>query len=174
VNRIAATVGLVLVGLSSCGRVGQPRQALPVVYVIESGKTGWVKVIYNRSDEKELPVENGFVVARVGQDLKLFTRSRMNPSWDGSMFYYRMPDGKRVPLSREDNASRRIWAQEKTTDADGEREVFFVGDQRELSRDFGATGSLGSGLSGPGQNAQTSTEPDDQIDPNKILTALPK
>jgi len=165
---------LVAVGLAGCGKTSQPRQALPSIYIIESGQTGWVKVIYNRPEEKELPVENGFAVARIGPDLKLFTRSRMNPSWEGSKFYRRMPYGKQVQLSSEDNSSRCIWAQEKTTDVDGEREIFFVGDQQELSRDFkGALGS-GSGLSEPTRNAETSVEPEDHPDPNKILTALPK
>lgn len=104
------------------------------MYIIDNGQTGWVKVIYNRSDEKELPMQNGFAVARIGPDLKLFTRSRMNPSWEGAQFYYQTADGQRIRLWPDDNAARRIWAEEKTTGANGEAETFFVGDEGQFSK----------------------------------------
>ena len=81
-----SVIVLALTVLTGCGSATQ--KPVPTIYIIDSGRTGWVKVLYNVHDEKELPVQNGFAVAHLGQDLKLFTRSRMNPSWDGAQFYY--------------------------------------------------------------------------------------
>ncbi len=166
-------VGLTVVGLTGCGasNTGRPDKARPTVYIIDSGRTGWVKVVYNRPDEKELPVEKGFAVAHVGQDLKLFTRSHMNSSWDGAGFYYQDPDGKRVQLSTVDGDSRRIWALEKSTDAKGERETFFVGNQDQMSANLKGTIAIGGGLV---QDSAESVKPEQPADSGKVLTELPK
>jgi hypothetical protein len=66
------------------------------------------------------------------QHRKVSTRSRMNPAWDGSEFYYRHPDGKRVRLSSRDDSQRRLWGLEKTSDSEGDREAFFVGKQEQF------------------------------------------
>jgi hypothetical protein len=168
VKLAAAIVGFVVVGLTACAT--KPQQALPTMYIIESGKTGWVKIVYNRPDEAGLPVQSGFAVAHIGQDLKVLTRSRMNPSWDGSQFYYQDADGKRTRLSSEDGDSRLIWAQDKTTDADGEREMFFVGNQEQLSRNL-HSGWTGGFLDHPNQKSEKEGPPSDA---SKILTDLSK
>ena len=162
---------MVAVSLAGCGK-SNPK-ALPTIYIIESGKTGWVKITYNRADESELPVENGFVVARIGRDLKLFTRTRMNPTWDGSKFYYRKTNGTLVQLSTADDNSRRIWAQEKIERDDGEREDFFVGDPQQLSRNFKGTKGADIGLSDAATNPAPSSPVEEPNDPTKVLTELP-
>ncbi len=140
------------------------------MYIIDSGRTGWVKIVYDRPEEKELPVQNGFAIAHLGADLKLFTRNRMNPSWDRSEFYYQGPDEKRVRLSSTDGDGRRVWAQEKTSDAEGERDGFFVGNQEEFSASLKTPKSIGGGLWQPSKAAEPATS----ADPAKILTELPK
>jgi hypothetical protein len=165
-------VVFVVVGLTGCSaQPPKPQKTVPTIYIIDSGRTGWVKVIYNRPDEKELPVENGFAVAHLGQDLKLFTRSRMNQSWDGSQFYYQTADGKRVRLSSADNAERLIWAQDKTSDDKGEREDFYVGSQEELSRDLKTPSLAGDGLLQPPAAAPGTAE---QRDARDAVTQMPK
>jgi hypothetical protein len=165
-------VGLVLGGLAGCGSksLSQPQTGVPTMYVIDSGMSGWVKIVYRLPDEKELPVLEGFAVARIPPDQKLFTRSRMNPSWEGAKFFYQTPDGKRVELPSADNDSRRIWGQDKTTDAAGERETFFVGDQQQFSQSFKAQKSFGGGLWQPGADSDQAKP----ADPNKTEPDLPK
>ena len=134
---------------------------------------GWVKIVYHRPDEKELPVENGFAIAHIGQDLKLFTRSRMNQSWDGCQFYYQTAEGKRVRLSSADNAERRIWALDKTSDDKGEREAFFVGSQEELSRALTTPSTVGDGLLQPPADAGKLGTPE-QRDARDAVGQMPK
>ena len=169
-----ALTGFVLFGLAGCGT--QRQKPLPTLYIVDSGRVGWVKIVYNRPDEKELPVANGFAVARIGADLKLFTHSRMNPSWDGSHFYYQAPAGKRVELSYADNPSRRIWAQEKTTDDAGERESFFVGNQEQFSQGLRTPGRVGAGLLVSPATPEPEHPKELDVPPNatKVLTELPK
>jgi hypothetical protein len=176
VKLTTAIIGFALAGLSGCGtnHDSPPRKTVPTMYIIDSGQTGWVKVVYNVPDEKELPVQNGFAVAHIGQDLKLFTRSRMNPSWDESQFYYQTPDGKRVRLSSADSPSRLIWAQDKTTDAEGEREAFFVGNQGQLSQDLKTPQSIGGGLVHAPAESEEPKDPEQPPDASKVLTELPK
>ena len=169
----AIVVGLAVVSLTGCGsRSSQRQKAAPTIYILESGKTGWVKIVYNRADEAELPAQNGFVVARIGQDLKLFTRSRMNPSWDGSQFYYQAPGGKRVRLSSADNGSRLIWAQEKITDADGGHETFFVGKEQQLSGNLHS--AWNGGFLAPPKDSGKTGKPEKPPDMGKVLTELPR
>ena len=115
-----------------------------------AGGVGWVKVIYNVPDAPELPVEDGFVVVRVPLGGKIVTRSRMNPSWNDSEFYYQSPDGKRERLSSKDDDNRRLWGMEKTfdnqRDTRNDQEVFFVGKQEDFTRLFKASGDMGTGL----------------------------
>jgi hypothetical protein len=171
VKLTAAAIGVALTVLTGCGSA--TRKPAPTVYIIDSGRTGWVKVLYNVHDEKELPVQNGFALAQLGQDLKLFTRSRMSPSWDGAQFYYQTPDGKRVRLSPADDPSRRIWAQDKTTDSEGERESFFVGSQEELSASLSTSRQIGSGLVKPTKDPEQPVTPG-QPDGRDLLNALHK
>ena len=117
-------------------------------YIIDSGASGWVKITYNRPDAPELPVEEGFAVVRLPQDLRISTRNRMNPSWEGSEFYYQSPDGKRVHLTSTEDPQRRLWALEKTSDTDGDREVFFVGKEEQFTPASGATRETVRRLSG--------------------------
>jgi hypothetical protein len=170
VKLATSVIVLALTVLTGCGSATQ--KPVPTIYIIDSGRTGWVKVLYNVHDEKELPVQNGFAVAHLGQDLKLFTRSRMNPSWDGAQFYYQTPDGKRVRLSPADEPSRRIWAQDKTTDAQGEREAFFVGSPEELSATL-TSGETGGGLVKPTKDPEQPVTPG-QPDGRDLLNTLPK
>jgi len=107
---------------------------------------GWVKIAYNRSDGKELAVENGHAVILIPDNLKVTTRNRMNKSWEGSEFYYKGADGKLVRLSSKDGDQRMLWGLEKTSDSDGDREVFFVGPQKDFTKVFNAEGDMGSGL----------------------------
>lgn len=138
------------------------------MYVIDDGRTGWVKVYYNRPDEKELPAQNGFAIARVGPDMKLFTRSRMNPSWEASHFFYQTSDGKRVELFSKDGASRRIWGEEKNSGTDTEQETFFVGDQTQFSKRLNS--QFADGIVGEVQTGTEAAQP--ASDPGKDLTDL--
>jgi hypothetical protein len=166
----AVFISLAVLAITACNRV-QP--AKPVRYIINSGTAGWVRITYNRSDAPQLPVEDGFAVVRIPQDMSFATRSRMNPSWDGSEFYYQGPDGKRQRLSSKDDAQRRLWGLEKTSDDKGDREVFFVGKPEQFTQVFKAAGDMGSG------NVE-STRPDpkkeaeSELDLRKIQTDLPK
>jgi hypothetical protein len=162
---------ILLVGLTSCNSQPQ-KKALPTIYLIDSGTTGWVKILYNRPDEKDLPVENGFAVAHLGPDLKLFTRSRMNQAWDGAQFYYQTADGKRVRLSSADSPDRRIWAQDKTNDDTSERETFFVGSQEELSAHLNFQQDIGGGLVAPPKDPRAPTP--EQRDARDVINTLPK
>jgi hypothetical protein len=174
VKLTTAIVGFVLFGLTGCGSPSEkPQKSVPTIYIIDSGRTGWVKIVYNRQDEKELPVENGFAVAHVGQDLKLFTRSRMNQSWDGAQFYYQAPDGKRVRLSSADNGSRLIWGMDKTSGDGGEREAFFVGSQDEMSEHLKSQQMLGGGLVTPPTDPEKSGTAA-QRDARDVVNELPK
>lgn len=128
-----------------------------------------MKVVYSISDEKELPVQNGFAVARIGPDQKLFTRSRMNPSWDESQFYYETSDGKRVRLEAKDGPSRNVWGQEKTDDTSGQREFFFVGTQDQMSGTLRTPQTAGDGLLAPPKDAVKSASPE-----HDLINALPK
>jgi hypothetical protein len=160
-----------MAALCGCGSKApvQSGEMHPVIYIIDSGQTGWVKIYYNRPSEKELPVESGSMIAHVGQDLKLFTRSRMHPSWEQSRFYYQTPDGKLVQLSAEDNASRRIWGEEKNAGQDREWETFFVGEQEQFSKQFQSKPVEGLMAPSP-EMPQPDTPP---ADPGKVLTELP-
>ena len=133
---------LSLLGIAACS-LGAPK---PVRYVLPSGTVGWVKIAYDRSDGKELAVENGHAVMLISDSLKVTTRNRMNKSWEGSEFYYKGADGKLVRLSSKDGDQRMLWGLEKTSDSDGDREVFFVGKQGDFTKVFNASGDMGTGL----------------------------
>jgi hypothetical protein len=164
--KVVRLIGLTMIALTSCSRVQPPK---PTRYILDSGATGWVKITYDRSDAPELPVEEGFAVVRVPLDLKISTRSRMNPSWEGSEFYYQSSDGKRARLSSKDDAQRRLWGLDKTSDKDGDRETFFVGEELQFTHAF----KLGNGF-GPGGAGPSLPVPATQADRMKILTDLPK
>jgi hypothetical protein len=115
-------------------------------YIIDGRTTGWVKVIYNRPDAPPLPVENGYAVVRISQNPLVVTGSPMNPSWEKSEFYYRLPDGKMVMLSSADDKNRLLWGMEKTSDQDGDREVFFVGGEEHFTRAVKIRSSLGASM----------------------------
>lgn len=133
----------VVLGLTGCSRLEHRK---PVRYILDSGATGWVKITYNRSDAPKLPVEDGHTVVRISSDLHVVTSSPMNSTWEGSEFYYRRPDGQLIKLSSEDNDQRRLWGLEKTSNRQGDREVFFVGRQQQFTQVYAATGDLGTGL----------------------------
>jgi hypothetical protein len=165
---------LLLFGLAACNRQSAPR---PARYVMDSGASGWVTVIYNQPDAPELPVEDGFAVIRVPASMKVATRSRMNPFFDGSEFYYQGPDGKRVRLSSQDGDQRRLWGLEKKpADTEG-KEVFFVGKSEEFTHVFRAAGDLGTGLlqsKQPKPEDEKTAPVDLNPDHLKIETELPK
>ena len=113
--------GVSILALTACSRVQHPK---PARYILDNGVTGWVKVTYNRPDAPELPEEDGFAIVRISHDMSIATRSRMNPSWDGSEFYYRDANGQLVRLSKTANDQSRLWGMEKTSNDQGDREVF--------------------------------------------------
>jgi hypothetical protein len=158
-------------GLAACS---QPPSNKPVRYLIDKGTTGWVKVTYNRQEAPELAVQDGFVVVHLtAMDLNVNTRSLMNPSWDGSEFYYQSPDGKRERLSSADNNKRRLWAMEKTSDSGGDREVFFVGSEDQLNHKPGSGSEMGTGLLQT-KRPDPRKMADERSDHMKIETELPK
>jgi hypothetical protein len=167
-------IAMMALGLTACSHL-QPNQPVRHIrYIIDSGTTGWVKVTYNRRDAPELPVQDGFAVVHLtAQNLSVATRDRMNPSWDGSEFYYQSPDGNRVRLSSADNDQRLLWAMEKTSDNDGEREAFFVGKEEQLNHLPRSSTEMGTGL--------LQTKPvdpkkmvDEHTDSPKVDSVLPK
>src|SRR5664279_4274576 len=127
--KAAKLIGLAGLAMIACGHP-QPK---PARYILASGASGWVKITYNRPDAPELPVEDGFAIIRIPANLKIATRSPRNPSWDGSEFYYQGPDGKRVRLSSKDDAQRRLWGLEKSSNTDGDYDIFFVGKQEQFT-----------------------------------------
>ncbi len=141
---------------------------------MDAGQTGWVKIFYNHPDEKALPVENGFAIVRVDQDLKLYTRSRMNTTWDGSKFYSQTADGKRVPLQvLQKGPPASSGDKIKSTDQAGDHEDFFVGGQQDFPRNLRMSKNVGSGF------PETPIDPQepgasDQSDKDKVLTDLPQ
>jgi hypothetical protein len=159
-------IGLAALGLTACGH----SQSKSTRYVIDSGASGWVKITYDRKDAPELPVEDGFIVVRISPDMKVVTRSHMNPAWDGSEFYYQSPDGKRVRLSSKDDNKRRLWALEKTSDSDGDREVFFVGKPEQFTQASSFTRETDIVPATPPEPEKEPTT----FDPTKIETSLPK
>jgi hypothetical protein len=169
---VALALTLVITG---CGHESPPKGTR---YILNNGTTGWVRITYNRSDAAPLPVKEGFVVARIAQDLKLSTRMQMSPSWDDSEFYYQGSDGKLVRLSTKDDSQRTIWGLDKNADSAGDHETFFVGNQEQfahLSRMSRMTGSLGTSLSQASPSRpRNNDEPDIPIDRMKIDTELPK
>ena len=169
--KAAKLIALLVLGLTACGH-SEPKK--PIRYIIDSGTSGWVKVTYNQPESPELPVEGGFSVVRISyKDMNIATRNRMNPSFDDSEFYYQSPDGKRVRLSSADNDQRLLWALEKTSDNDVEREAFFVGKQEQFNRISKSGAEMGTGLL-----ENKSPDPrkgiDGVADPGKVDTALPK
>jgi len=158
-------VVLLIMGLCACSHAPKATR-----YILDSGTTGWVKIKYNRVDAPELPVENGFAIVRISQDLTVSTRNRMNSSWDRAEFYYRTSAGKLKPLRTADNEQRQLWALEKITDGEGEREVFFVGEQ-EL---FTSGGKLRGDHSRGSMNSSPVEATMNPLDRMKIETSLPK
>jgi hypothetical protein len=168
IGKVAALelIGMVVLGLGACSHPPKPAR-----YIVDSGTSGWVKIMYNHPEAAELPVQNGFAVVRIPADLRIVTRSRMNPSWDGSEFYVQGPDGKLVRLYTKDDDNRRLWGMEKTADDQGEREVFFVGKQDEFTHVSRAAGDMGTGLMHAKPPDATSEMP---ADPAKTEPSLPK
>ena len=77
VMRGGSFIVLSVLGIAACS-LGPLK---PVRYVLPSGTVGWVKIAYNRSDGKELAVENGHVILPISDSLKVTTRNPMNKSW---------------------------------------------------------------------------------------------
>jgi hypothetical protein len=141
--KVVAFVAQVGLGLIGCSQHEAPK---PNRYILGNGTTGWVKITYNRSDAPALPVENGVAVVRIPQDRKLSTQTRMNPTWDNAEFFYQNPDGKLEALSSKDGDKRNLWGLEKTSDTEGEREVFFVGKEALFNRATHVSGARGADL----------------------------
>jgi hypothetical protein len=134
VNVGTGLVLLLVCVLTACsGDSARPAFAKPTIYLVDDGGTGWVRIIYNQKNAGELPIENNFVIARIPRGGRLLTRSRMNPSWDGSEFFYMSAEGKRIPLQADGEKDRRIWAKEKTSDPKGDHEDFFIGTEAQAS-----------------------------------------
>lgn len=175
VKSSSAIALLIACTVAGCGcKHSQPEKPLPTIYIIEGGRTGWVKIYYNRHEERPLPVENGFAIARVGPDMKLYTRSAMNPAWDGSQFYSQNSDGKRARLVSTEGDSCVIWGQDKTSDDTGDHEDFFVGTEQDFAMNLKLPKNSGTGFPEtpvdtrePGFSSQSPAM-------NRVLTDLPK
>jgi hypothetical protein len=174
-----ALIGWAALGLTACSHSQASR---PTRYILKSGASGWVKIIYNRSDAPELPVQDGFAVVNVLPDMVIRTRSPMNSTWDGSEFYYQTPDGKRVKLSSKDDAQRLLWGLDKTSDSNGDRESFFVGKDSEFNQTSAHITDITSesDLKAPLVKALNPAEPSlgeptiSEEERLKVLTAVPK
>lgn len=158
-------LSLSALAFTACSRM-HPK---PVRYVLDGGTTGWVKILYNQQGAPELPVEKGFAVVHISQAMKVVTATRMNPSWEGSEFYFRRRNGQLVKLSSADNDQRRLWGLEKDSDAEGEREVFFVGRQQQFTHIYAAAGDMGTGLL---ENKKVDFDEVFDTDPMKIETSI--
>ena len=156
-----------MAGLAGCGHTPKVTR-----YILDKGTVGFVKVVYSQEGSSPLPVENGFAVVQIPASLIRITSNLMNPSWDGSEFYYRGVDGKLERLTTADNDQRKIWGREKISDGEGSREMFFVGTQREFSR--GVHG--GKELPSEAPEPQSSEDIDRTEMKNllKVETELPK
>lgn len=144
----------------------------PTHYIVPADYHGWVRITYNIEQGLDLPVEDGFTLARIDYFRRMRVRNKMNPSWDGSDFYSQDASGKRTRLMTT-GPDRHIWATEKISDHDGDRESFFVGDQNQFSRGL----NTGAGLDGfaitPPSTVTDLPQPDIQNNTHMPIT-IPK
>jgi len=79
-------VFLLLVLLSGC--IGSDSKRAPYRYLIPGGYVGWVEIRFAVSDAPELPVKEGFRVARFSKQGTLNTSSRLQDGWAKDEYYY--------------------------------------------------------------------------------------
>ena len=84
VNSIRVFLFLVL--LSGC--IGSDSKRAPYRYLIPGGYVGWVEIRFAVSDAPELPVKEGFRVARFSKQGTLNTSSRLQDGWAKDEYYY--------------------------------------------------------------------------------------
>jgi len=79
-------VFLLLVLLSGC--IGSDSKRAPYRYLIPGGYVGWVEIRFGVLDAPELPVQEGFRVARFSKEGTLNTSSRLQDGWAKDEYYY--------------------------------------------------------------------------------------
>jgi hypothetical protein len=141
----AAVVGVfavVLVALVACHR--EPKHAVPAVYELPEGFTGWVTVEYAAPEAAALPEDHGARRIRVPAAGKLRTSSPQELGIVDNRFYFVDGAGRRTPIAEPeaahgaapDEASKRHdhpvvlgFATGDAADATGHRvfERFYIG-----------------------------------------------
>jgi len=84
VNSIRVFLFLALLG----GCMNADSKRAPYRYLMPSGYVGWVEIRFGVLDAPELPVQEGFRVARFSKQGTLNTSSRLQDGWAKDEYYY--------------------------------------------------------------------------------------
>jgi len=125
---------VVVIVAIAIGTIGISKQKSHI-YVMPSGYTGWVQIIYNQEDYSALPKERRAILHNIPLDGILKTSSA--PTSGGMTFYYVDAQGKRSEIGTDmifsQSMGTRYIEQTDGTTAQTDVNTFFVGTEQQYN-----------------------------------------
>ncbi len=125
---------VVVIAAIAIGTIGMNKQKSHI-YVMPSGYTGWVEVVYNQKDSPALPKEGKALLHIIPQDGVLKTSSA--PTDGGMTFYYADAQGKRSEIGNDMIFGQSIRKKDiklsDGTTASADVNSFFVGTEQQYN-----------------------------------------
>ena len=76
----------------------------PLIVLIPDGYTGWVRVENGVASEPPFLLQDGRNILKIPAEGLIRTSSTFEPGYEGDLYFYVSPDGRRTPLKQESGA----------------------------------------------------------------------